>query len=404
MDEKKALLIRAYDKVEKGDFDGAYRLFQKVETFGADVQLLNDMAVVSYQMDRFEVAIAAFRRAIEQEGGSRVAENLVDIVEAQRRTINDLTAKRLEDTGISLDSRNLWFENSAESLHRRALEISDSHWIQAVVDSSEMEPIDGLMLPGFVSAELQRTYVGSSGRQALGEAANFVRVVLDYARRAELPLCDSKFRICDFGCGWGRYTRFMLKYAHPDNIFGIDVSGMMLEKCRKIFGMCNFLKIDSFPPSPIRDDFFDLVFGYSVFSHLSRECSDAWIAEFSRIVRPGGLVIMTTQGRTFIDFCHKIRESGDRSNAWFECLARSFVDTDEAYRQYDSGVFLHASTTVLNGYGESMIPLDYVIRNWLDKFDLVDFIDDRSFLPQALFVLRRKSDKDGDPVGTSTRG
>lgn len=255
----------------------------------------------------------------------------------------------------------------------------------------------GHLLPGFINADMQSKYVGSSGVKALQEAARFIRVILRYAGDNGIVFDDTS-KCVDFGSGWGRYTRFMLKYIHPDNLYGLEVNAQMVEHCRKSFGMANFLRVDSFPPCDLRDNLIDMVFGYSVFSHLSPDCADAWINEFARIVRPGGLVLMTTQGRSFIEFCRSVRESGDHSSSWFVSLANSFIDTSAAYRDYDAGQFLHAGQKHAaygqygGTYGESLIPRGYIEKRWLTYFELVDFVDDRQVLPQALFVLKRRRD------------
>ncbi|MBE0569403.1 MAG: hypothetical protein IH576_02055, partial [Deltaproteobacteria bacterium] len=58
------------------------------------------------------------------------------------------------------------------------------------------------------------------------------------------------------------------------------------------------------------------------------------------------------------------------------------------------GEFLHAGHGQYGGtYGESLISRGYILKHWLEYFDLVDFVDDRAFLPQALFVLRRKDNR-----------
>ena len=164
----------------------------------------------------------------------------------------------------------------------------------------------------------------------------------------------------------------------------------MVEHCRKAFGMANFLTVKTMPPCPLRSGLVDLIFGYSVFSHLAPHCADAWISEFARTTKPGGLVLMTTQGRSFIDFCRGVRESGDRSHAWFISLSKAFTDSEQAYHDYDAGQFMHFGEGQYGGtYGESLIPREYIERHWQTYFDLVEFIDDRAVLPQALFVLRR---------------
>jgi SAM-dependent methyltransferase len=417
MNNIEQLVESAYHHFSRQEYMAAYDKFLQLEQLlGEQAHLSNEMAVTLFQSGLMDQAIARFKHAASLEESSLVTDNLINVAELQWRELDGLR-KALQNVQNELskmesdavknsrlqimyerisrmrlkDARQEWFENSAVALHERALGISDVAWFRAIIDSTERETIEGFLLPGFVSDVDQINSDGSAGRAALIEGANFVKVVLEYSRRYEIPLGESDFRVCDFGSGWGRHTRFMLKYAHPDNIFGVDFNGQVLEKARKNFGMCNFIKLDNFPPCPFRDNFFDLVFGYSVFSHLSRECADAWVSEFSRIVRPGGLVIMTTHGRDFIEFCRQVRESGDRPNRWFECFAQYFVDADDAYKQYDDGLFVHAAATGVAGCSASMISRGYIEKNWFQYFDLVDFVDDRSFLPKALFVLRRKN-------------
>lgn len=286
-------------------------------------------------------------------------------------------------------SFNQWFSSSVLEIHEQARNLSDDEWFEVVLGSVDGKLFAGQMLPAFVSADSQSAYVGSSGQQSLKEAIVFLRVILDYARKEGVDFSANP-KVADFGAGWGRYTRFLLKYTKPDNIYGLEVNEYILENTRKTFGACNLLKVNSYPPCDLRDNLIDLVLGYSVFSHLSPDCADAWIGEFARIVRPGGLVMMTTQGRTFVEYCQYIRDSGNITHPWHNSLAKSFVNVQECLEQYDNGGFLHAQTGQYDGtYGESLVSPGYIKKNWVEYFDLIDFFDDRSTLPQALFVLKR---------------
>lgn len=161
----------------------------------------------------------------------------------------------------------------------------------------------------------------------------------------------------------------------------------MVEHCRKAFGMANFLKVDPMPPCPLRGGMVDLIFGYSVFSRLAPHCADAWVGEFARITRPDDLVLMTTQGRSFIEFCRQVRESGDCSRPWFASLAKAFVDTDQAYRDYDAGQMLHFGEGQHGStFGGSLIPHG-CIESIREDFDLVDFIDDRAIFAAGAVEL-----------------
>ena len=50
------------------------------------------------------------------------------------------------------------------------------------------------------------------------------------------------------------------------------------------------------PPLPYEDDRFDLVYSVSIFTHLDEVLQRPWIEELARVVRPGGLVLVTVTG------------------------------------------------------------------------------------------------------------
>jgi 8-oxo-dGTP diphosphatase len=47
------------------------------------------------------------------------------------------------------------------------------------------------------------------------------------------------------------------------------------------------------PPLPYAESSFDLVYGVSVFTHLSEEHQRAWLPELRRILKPGGLLLLS---------------------------------------------------------------------------------------------------------------
>ena len=53
------------------------------------------------------------------------------------------------------------------------------------------------------------------------------------------------------------------------------------------------------PPLPYPGAAMDLVYGLSVFTHLSAAHQDAWMGELARVVRPGGCALITTQGSRY---------------------------------------------------------------------------------------------------------
>jgi hypothetical protein len=102
--------------------------------------------------------------------------------------------------------------------------------------------------------------------------------------------------------------------------------------------------LEPMPPSVLPSARFDIVFAYSVFSHLSPKAHLAWRTELARVVKPNGLVFITTQARWFLDDCRRYREHPDQiSLRWHQKMAKSFMDYEKAVSQYDLGEFLFAA-------------------------------------------------------------
>jgi SAM-dependent methyltransferase len=271
--------------------------------------------------------------------------------------------------------------------------LSDDAWFGILADSITTPVQRGMTLPGFPAEATQQQFVGSAGRHSLLEAFNFYKVVKAYAETMGHSV-NTHTRIMDFGCGWGRMLRFFLKDVNAKNLFGIDVDPNIIAFCQGAFAYGQFSVVPALPPVKFPTGFFDLIYGYSVFSHLNEDTHLKWIAEFSRVIKAGGLLLVTTQGRGFIDFCQTLRQQATFETEWHRALARSFVDRDQALNDYDAGTFLHSPSgggdfRPSSFYGETLIPKRYVVDVWTKWLRFVDFRDDPQFLPQALVVMQK---------------
>jgi ubiquinone/menaquinone biosynthesis C-methylase UbiE len=270
--------------------------------------------------------------------------------------------------------------------------LSDEAWMNVLVRSINEPVVDGIKMPAFPDEMLQRNSVGSAGEHALHEAFLFYTLVKRYAKQVGRPL-DTKTRLLDFGCGWGRMLRTFLKDCQAANLHGADVDPMFVDLCRSTFPYCTFDLVTPLPPTAFPSDSFDVITAYSVFSHLAEHASVAWMQEFQRILRPGGIIAVTTQHRDFIGYCASFRGKVN-DTLWHRGLANSFVDVEASYAAYDAGEYLHAPTgggpaRPSDFYGETMIPEGYVRKHFTRFLRHVDYLADRSQLPQALIVMQK---------------
>ena len=291
-------------------------------------------------------------------------------------------------------------ENSTKLL-KAFSHLTDKQWLEVLIESIERPVVNGIELPGFPPEEYQRESVGSSGEKTLREAYNFYCEIKHYAEKLGHKLTQER-SILDFGCGWGRIIRFFLKDVISDNLYGIDVDPEMIEFCRRLVGYGKYSVVSPLPPTDFSDESIDIVYAYSVFSHLSEPVHIKWIEEFSRILKPGGILIATTEARYFIEYCRSLRGKRRYETSWHESLASTFPDTEATLKDYDRGNFVFSPTgggqaRPSSFYGEAVIPRAYVEREWTKYLEFRDFVDDQNRMWQAMIVMQKATQAGRNP-------
>lgn len=111
---------------------------------------------------------------------------------------------------------------------------------------------------------------------------------------------DKAGRLLDWGCGPARVVRHLPAILNPNwKIYGADYNLQTVEWCKKHISGVSFSGNDLCPPLPFPDDYFDGIYGISIFTHLSEENHLSWQLELIRVIKPGGVLLLTTQGDAF---------------------------------------------------------------------------------------------------------
>jgi ubiquinone/menaquinone biosynthesis C-methylase UbiE len=289
---------------------------------------------------------------------------------------------------------------------------SDSEWFWLNTGGYRKWRFLRSILPAIPHEDIQSRFVGSSGDFTLQEGFDAYKLFKSLFEKHVRRLKNCR-AILDFGCGWGRTIRFFLRDVDPTKLWGTDCNKEIIDICNETNKWCKFCVNNIVPPTCFPDKMFDLIYCYSVFSHLSEDAHRRWLVELHRILQPGGLLIATTFPREFIRWCDELRK-----NKNLPCEPRSrqqlsivFLDTQQTLAKYDRGEFCFPeydydrdknSLTVLEPvyqqkiddvpfFGEACIPKTYVLRSWADQFTCIDFIDDRNCCPQNVIVVQKKS-------------
>jgi SAM-dependent methyltransferase len=146
--------------------------------------------------------------------------------------------------------------------------------------------------------------------------------------------------VLDWGVGCGRVARHLAP-ALGERFFGCDIDASNIEWCQSnLPGTYRASKLE--PPLPFEEASFDVIYGISVFTHLRKPWELAWLKELHRVLKPGGVILMTVHGRTTVDY------SGLNEAIQTELLAKIEAE----------GLLVGSDNTQLDGFVEQ--PREYV--------------------------------------------
>jgi FkbM family methyltransferase len=125
----------------------------------------------------------------------------------------------------------------------------------------------------------------------------------------------------DFGCGAGRLTRALV--GHFERVIGIDVSASMIATAQKLNGDLDGIEFRENASSRIdnvADASVDLVLSRIVLQHIPRALAIGYVAEFFRVLAPGGVTVFQFVGD--VDDSLRGRFFGIIPNRWLNPLRR----------------------------------------------------------------------------------
>jgi ubiquinone/menaquinone biosynthesis C-methylase UbiE len=107
-----------------------------------------------------------------------------------------------------------------------------------------------------------------------------------------LGVPSKREKALDFGCGAGRLTQPLAD--HYREVVGVDIAASMIDlagRHNRHPQRCRFLVNARDDLAMFEDDTFDLVYSNITLQHMEPRFSKRYIAEFVRVLRPGGLAI-----------------------------------------------------------------------------------------------------------------
>lgn len=280
-----------------------------------------------------------------------------------------------------------WFGNNIQALSRLSADevnvsaksftlFDNMFWFWMHTMGRRKYPFLRRLLPGLPKPEIQTGVTGTSGDASMWHGYKQYLLFKTLVERHTKPDFNVR-RLLDFGCAYGRMLRFFIRDYPEAELHGADISESFRIWCEKNIPFGIYTKGTVWPPLGYENNMFDIIYSFSVFSHLSIENSEAWLQELQRICAVDGLVIVTVWSHPY------------RTRDYHET---HFTDYDALIRNYEAGEFCFSNLKYPKDsvYAEALVPPAYIVKVWSQYFDILEIIEGNAWSPNQSYVVMRK--------------
>jgi SAM-dependent methyltransferase len=199
--------------------------------------------------------------------------------------------------------------------------------------------------------------------------------------------------VLDFGAGAGRVLPHVAERGREDAEFhGSDVDEEAIAWARRHRPGAFWWVNRSEPPLPFPDGKFGLTYSVSIFTHLAEELQLRWLADIRRVLRPGGVALLTTHGEQEFEAYRSGRvvsntPSCARRVAMHGSLrAERFIHEPYARSVWTDKDFPGAD----EAFGLAFHSEDYVRERWGESFEVLDVVPRAVASRQDIVILRKR--------------
>jgi SAM-dependent methyltransferase len=137
-------------------------------------------------------------------------------------------------------------------------------------------------------------------------------------------------RYLDFGCGVGRVAIPLVGRLQSPEFHACDVNQQVINYVKRVLPNVISERTAYWPPLPYEESSFDCVYSISIWTHLPIGMQLPWLQEIRRILRRGGLALISVSGPQVT----KIRRSHE---AWRDIHPQDVREQGIIYRPYPYG-------------------------------------------------------------------
>jgi SAM-dependent methyltransferase len=263
-------------------------------------------------------------------------------------------------------------------------------WVQSI--GVAKEPVLAAHVPPLPPVELRQITAAMETEIFLWTGfVDLGRLLELFEQHHRLP--DSASRhVLDFGCGCGRMTRFFPQSQDRWIGYGSDINPDHVDWCRDHLPAVTTFLNGGVPPITTADASMDFVYCLSVFSHLPDDQARDWFSELARVIRPGGILLITTHGTGALETIagSAIHQemfvlTADRARE----ISGQLNEVGYLLEPYQQNVVDLAKTA--DGYGNCFVNERHIRDAWAEPFfDLCSYLPTGLRGWQDISVMRRR--------------
>jgi SAM-dependent methyltransferase len=226
----------------------------------------------------------------------------------------------------------------------------------------------------------------SRGSRAAGGSIYHADLVFGALERACAAIGDGG-RILDFGCSSGRVIRVVKAYRPDLASYGCDPNKDAIAWATANLPDIKFSVSPLRPPLAFGESFFDCVFAISIWSHFGSAPATEWLEEMRRVIKPGGLLVVTAHSFASVTYYAKnrLRAPEDLRSVLASMLISGVGFLPVFARRGDWGI-------VDADWGESYISPEWLLNVATPNWDVLLYRSGANEGNQDVAVLRRRGD------------
>jgi len=189
----------------------------------------------------------------------------------------------------------------------------------------------------------------------------------------------SEKKILEFGCNNSRVLRHFEAFSDKNEIWGCDINSRMITWClENLSPPFNYFTNTTQPHLPFKDGFFDLIYAYSIFTHID-DLFFTWILELSRNLRSTGFLFISIHDENSVNFGFNNPE---------RLIGRHILKNSDEFKAFLKG---ENNMVTVNR------KLVFIKRNYFKEklqtlgFSVIDFTNYTMGNHQTAFLLQKKN-------------